>query len=277
MPELPEVQTVVTHLHTRAITGVPIEAAEVYWERTIVGDRRRFVYQLQGSSILDIFRRGKFIGFSLDRGRYLLMHLRMSGSIRVDQPRALPDRYVRVRLRLTDGRSLVFRDPRKFGRIVLTTDPESVTGKLGVEPLSPAFSPEYLLARLRNRRRRIKPLLLDQHIVAGLGNIYVDEVLWEASIHPARHAQDLTDVETRNLVRAVRTVLSAAIRHHGTGLGSGHSNFRTGASEFVPTHQKYLQVFQRSGCPCPRCGTPIVRIVLAQRGTHLCPACQIVP
>jgi formamidopyrimidine-DNA glycosylase len=172
-------------------------------------------------------------------------------------------------LRFASGGALYFRDPRKFGRISLVADPAPLVGKLGPEPLEASFTAEALGALLAGRRRQLKPALLDQTLVAGLGNIYVDEALWRAGLHPLRKADSLSDGEIARLRDAIHDVLANAVAHKGTTL----RDYRNPAGE-PGDNQFFLAVYHRQGEPCQRCGTPIERMVVGQRGTHICAQCQ---
>jgi formamidopyrimidine-DNA glycosylase len=169
--------------------------------------------------------------------------------------------------------ALYYRDTRKFGRWKLVDAPGEILGTLGPDALSRSFSLRYFSDRLEARARRLKPLLLDQTFVAGLGNIYVDEALWEARIHPERASDSLDEAETERLYRAIRHVLRVGIANRGTSLGGGKTNYRDvdGASG---GHRAVVKAYGRTGMPCARCGTPIRKITVAQRGTHICPDCQ---
>jgi formamidopyrimidine-DNA glycosylase len=161
--------------------------------------------------------------------------------------------------------SLVFNDTRKFGRVWLTDNLESVTGRLGPEPLEPAFTAEFLLGRLRARRRRLKSLLLDQGFLAGMGNIYTDEALHLARLHPLKSSQSVSRVQARRLHRAIRAILREGIRRNGASIDWVYRG-----GDF----QNHFRVYDREGHPCPVCGTTIRRLVVGQRGTHICPRCQ---
>lgn len=273
MPELPEVETVTRGLRA-ALVGHVIAGVEVRRARSLVPpDAEGFVRRLTGRRVTAARRRGKWILLPLDSGDTLVAHLRMTGQLVLsDSPPADP--YVRVLFTLDDGRYLRFSDQRKFGRLWLTADSEALVGDLGPEPLGESFTVAWLREHLRGRRRRIKSLLLDQHFLAGLGNIYTDESLWRAGVHPLRRADGLTDVEVERLHGAIRAVLREAIATGGTTLSDGMYRRADGeAGGFVVR----LAVYGRKGEPCPRCGTPIERIRVAQRGTHFCPRCQPVP
>jgi formamidopyrimidine-DNA glycosylase len=214
--------------------------------------------------ILDVHRRGKYLVFPLDEGT-MLIHLRMSGDMEMVPFGSPPGRFDRTIFRLAAPWELRFSDARKFGKIHLLADPQDVLGVLGPEPLDDDFTAKDLAARLSRHRRMIKPLLLDQHFIAGLGNIYVDEGLHRAGIHPLRISDSLKDDEIRALWRGIRAALRTGLRHNGASIDWVYRGGR---------FQDRLRVYQRTGKPCVRCKTPIERIVVAQRGTHFCPLCQ---
>jgi formamidopyrimidine-DNA glycosylase len=195
----------------------------------------------------------------------------MSGRLVIESEACLEDRHLRVLFMLDDGRRLSFIDQRKFGRLRLTNKPAQVLGELGPEPLSEEFTPERLKEMLRSRRGRIKPLLLNQRFLAGLGNIYTDEALWQARIHPLRPANTLTPTEVKRLHKAIRVVLSSAIASGGTTLEDEVYRQADGqAGEFAGK----LAAYRRAEQPCLRCGQAIERIKVSQRSTHFCPKCQ---
>ena len=274
MPELPEVETVVRGLRAAGLEGARIAGVTVRWPGSVAGATpAAFAAALRGRTIRRLTRRAKYIVAALDDGRHLLVHLRMTGQFRVERAGTRPDAHDRVILTLNDDRQVVFHDTRKFGRFRLTSDPQAHLAALGPEPLAANFTVAALRRRLAGRRRLIKPLLLDQTCVAGLGNIYVDESLWRARLHPCRRADTVTPAETRRLHAAIRAVLAQAVRAQGTSLGDGATNFY-GVAGRRGRHADALQVFRRTGLPCPRCGHAIARIVVGQRGTHLCQQCQ---
>lgn len=203
----------------------------------------------------------------------MAIHLRMTGSFDLVSSQKVPGAHVHMTLDLDDGRRLMFHDPRKFGRIYLTFDIASITGSLGPEPLSPEFTAKKLAAKIRERRRQLKPLLLDQSFIAGMGNIYVDEALWGAGISPVRPANTLVCKEIKSLHRSIRSVLRQGIRNAGTSLGVGLGNYR-GLQNARGRNSSYLKVFRRTGQPCPRCGQAIERMLVGQRSTHFCGQCQ---
>lgn len=202
-------------------------------------------------------------------GMFLLVHLRMTGQFGFHEPKVKRDKHQHVHLLLDDGRELRFHDFRKFGRWWLVADPEQVVGKLGPEPLD--MTKKEFLTRLRARRGHIKPLLLNQTFVAGVGNIYADESLWYAKVHPLREATTLTDKEASDLYNAIRRVFRKAIGVGGTSFDATYKRINGQSGEF----QEDLRVVGRGGEPCYRCGTPIIKTVVGQRGTHYCPVCQV--
>jgi formamidopyrimidine-DNA glycosylase len=268
VPELPEVETIALGLR-RELLSRTFTAVDVLWERTVDRpDVPAFCARLTGATVRDVSRRGKFITMSLDTGQTLLTHLRMTGQFlfQPDHPT-----HIRVRFQLDDGRWLFFSDQRKFGRMFLVDDPLEVLGDLGPEPLADDFTAQRLAAMLAGRRGRVKPLLLDQTFVAGLGNIYTDEALWRAQIHPLQPAHTLTPDQAAHLHAGIVTVLRQAIASGGTTLPDRKY---VGLQDDPGAHQESLAVYGRAGQTCPRCGATVERTVVGQRGTHFCPKCQ---
>ena len=277
MPELPEVQTIVDALIREGIEGLRIQMARVYWPRTIATSKpRSFCQRIKNKRIRAILRRGKFIVLHLSDGLHLIIHLRMTGRFDLGVSKLHQQPHVQVVLDLDDDRHLMFHDTRKFGRFYLTKDPDTILGNLGPEPLSSDFTAKVFIGQLRDRKRQLKPLLLDQRFLAGLGNIYVDEALWTSGIHPLRSAHSLNAKEVKSLHRAIRQVLQQAIANSGTSLGQGLGNYAW-LNQQRGRNSDVLNVFRRTGQDCRRCGTAIERIVVAQRGTHVCTACQKMP
>ena len=269
MPELPEVETLARELRG-ALVGRRIVGVEVRWPRTVAApDPETFARRLVGRRIREVRRRGKWLLLGLDEGEWLLVHLRMSGRLAVESADAPEDSHTRVVFRLDDGHQLRFSDPRKFGRMVLTACPEEWLGDLGPEPLD--LTPEGLAGMLQGRRVRLKILLTDQRFLSGLGNIYADEVLWRAGLHPLRCADTLTPGEVTRLHGAIRQVLEEAIARRGTTLPDQRYVLPDGRPGEFAAH---LAVYGREGAPCPRCGAPIVRIRVGGRSAHFCPQCQ---
>lgn len=274
MPELPEVETIVKDLHAAGIVGKTLTIARVFWMRTIAEPSvAEFCRLLQNKTVSGVRRRGKFIVFDLVGGERLLIHLRMSGRLHWVAQDEKRERHEHVVLGFADGGELRFHDPRKFGRIYLTPEAETVLGRLGPEPLNPAFTVGLLQSMMKSRKRQLKPLLLDQRFIAGLGNIYADEALWESKLHPQRISNELSKKEVAALHAAIRRVLRRGLKNLGTSLGTGKSNFYSVGRRRGRNRDK-LNVFRRTGEPCPRCTTQIRRIVVGQRSTHICPQCQ---
>lgn len=270
MPELPEVHTIVRAARPRLV-GRRIVGFESRWPPQVLPDVATVREGIAGRAIRNLTRRGKFIVFHLNDGGFLLVHLRMSGRLEWSRPRmgaasrAGEPPHVRAVWNLDDGGRLLLCDARKFGRIAYTRDLRSATGGLGVEPLSPAFTPLHLAELLRARARQLKPLLLDQSVIAGLGNIYADEALFRAHLHPTQRSDRLAPEQITVLHGAIREVLRAAIRRNGTSFDWIYPGGRM---------QDHLLVYGRAGEPCRRCGATIRAIRVAQRGTHVCPRCQ---
>lgn len=273
MPELPEVETYVRALAPQ-LQGKRIADAHVFWPRIVAQpDPSAFRDLIRGRRFVTFGRRGKYMLFGLDSGETLIIHLRMTGEIRVRPAAVEPDKHTHLLLDLDGGERVHYRDQRKFGRIWLVEDAASVIGKLGPEPLGEEFSEEALGRALAGRNAPIKALLLDQSIVAGVGNIYADEALFRAGIDPQRPGGQLEVSEQGRLCDAIRWVLQMGIVLGGSSLGSGPQNYLPPTG--VPgAAQESHQVFRRTGQPCPHCGQPIQRMVIAQRSTHYCPHCQ---
>jgi formamidopyrimidine-DNA glycosylase len=264
MPELPEVETIIRNLRP-ALLGKKILSADLRWNRTLASPSpARFKNLIRGQQIEDIFRRAKFIHIKLSVS-HLILHLRMSGDLLVILGGYKPALHDRLILKLTDDRSLIFSDPRKFGRAWLVDDPAEIFRNLGPEPLSDDFTPAWLHTALLSQRRQLKPLLLDQSFLAGLGNIYTDEALHMARLHPLTSSDSLTMDEAEILWMAIRAVLEEGIRRNGASIDWV---YRGG------DYQNHFRVYGRQGQACPVCGTMIERIIVGQRGTHFCPQCQ---
>lgn len=285
MPELPEVHTIVTDLAPQ-LEGRTFQQVLINWPGSVEEPSPDELAQgLAGQRIEHLSRRGKYLLFDLVSGydasgyrtincvvssKTLIVHLGMTGRLYIPQPGEPPDPYCVARFLLDAGVELRFADVRKFGRIWLVDEAARVVGKLGPEALDESFGPGDLVGRLNRRPgARIKALLLDQSFLAGLGNIYTDEALYEARIHPASPAGSLPEGKVKELYRAIREVLHRGIRNRGTTF----SDYRDGFGR-LGTNQDALAVFRRTGEPCPRCSATIQRTVVAGRGTYFCPCCQ---
>jgi formamidopyrimidine-DNA glycosylase len=266
MPELPEVETIRVALEP-LLVGRRIERAEILDERLTRPEPPEAVaQQLAGELIEAVQRRGKYLLVRFSSGRVLLIHLRMTGSLR--SVVSEEDLHRRAVLELDDGTSVTYRDVRRFGTWLLL-DAEDVDPylavRLGEEPLERRFT----LGRLAGRRAPVKAAILDQRTVPGLGNIYADEALWRARIHPLRSAGSLGDEELKRLRRGIREALRAGIARQGATLSDYAAPDGTAGSM-----QREFRVYGREGEPCERCGTPIEKTRVAGRGTWYCPACQ---
>ena len=252
------------------VVGATIIEAWTDWPPAVRHpDPAGYLAALVGRTIVGVRRRAKWLVLDLDHGA-LVIQVKMTGQLSV-VPRAVPrDRHVHASWSFADGREMRLRDVRKFARIgAYDRDTLGATLALhGPEPLDPDFTVRTFRRRLRTRRARLKPLLLDQAFLAGVGNIYADEALWRARLHPLRHVQTLRAADERRLYTALRGILAEAIDRRGSSI-----NDYT-APEGDGEMQEHLDVYQRTGLPCHRCGRPIRRIVIAARGTHFCSWCQ---
>jgi formamidopyrimidine-DNA glycosylase len=273
MPELPEVETIRLALKkggrgAESIVGRRVLESCLLWERTLAEPTpKEFQERISGQEIDDIDRRGKFLLLKLNSDT-LIIHLRMSGDLNIvkqSEPLAPHDR---MWLGLDGDLRLAFNDTRKFGRVWLVADPLTVTGELGPEPLGDDFTHQGFHKSLHGHRRQLKPLLLDQTFIAGLGNIYTDEALHLAKLHPLRISNTLEAEGSRRLWSSIRQVLQEGIDRQGASIDWVYKG-----GDF----QNYFRVYQRTGDPCPECGKPIQRITVGQRGTHYCQNCQPEP
>ena len=288
MPELPEVETVARQLEPE-LEGHRIESLEVLdarWSRPLLPATRAMA--VGGSTIEGLGRRGKYLLLGLDGGRTLVMHLRMTGNLVLvegedvldpsegrrlyEAERSTSARHLRARFVLDDGREVWFTDPRRFGEAFLIDDAklDERFARLGVEPLSPEFTPEALAAMAANRTAPLKSFLLDQSGVAGVGNIYADEALYRARLHPLSPAGSMKPEHHQALRDAIVAALEAGIDHGGSSI----DDYRDGRGEKGTMQDEFL-VHTREGQPCPSCGGEIVRIVVGGRSTYFCPSCQV--
>ena len=270
MPELPEVETIARRLRDGSpeaptLLNHRIVRAELLWERTLAEPSpQEFHSRIIGQAITDIGRRAKYLLIHLSSDT-LVIHLRMSGDMLVEKTTDPVAHHHRLMLIFDDQIRLAFNDTRKFGRVWLLADPGPLFAKLGPEPLSDTFTPEIFQSRLETRRRQLKPLLLDQSFIAGIGNIYADEALHKAGLHPQTLANTLSAEKVTKLWQSIRDVLQLGIERNGASIDWVYRG-----GDF----QNEFQVYQRKGEPCYGCQTPIERITVGQRGTHFCPNCQ---
>ena len=266
MPELPEVETVRRTL-APFVMGRTIAMVSFTWPRTAVGDPRATVRRLTGQRIERLERYGKYLLFRLrcdGRGSLLIVHLRMTGSLVVN---GTSSEHTRARMLLDDGTTVVFHDSRKFGRWEWAEVLPARLAALGPDPLD--IGSDEFAARLRSRRGRLKALLLNQVFLRGLGNIYADEALFRARLHPLRSAAGVGPRKARELHGAIQAVLREAIDAGGTSI----RDYRDSRGE-PGAFQRRIRIYGRTGAPCARCGSPVRRVLVAQRGTHFCPRCQ---
>jgi formamidopyrimidine-DNA glycosylase len=271
MPELPEVETIVRGLRSDVV-GRTFTNATISWERQIAPlSVKAFRDRIAGQRVDQLGRRGKYIVFTLNRDA-LLIHLKMTGRLYVSPPdrQDHADRWVRTVLAMDDGNELRFSDLRKFGRVYLVEDANEVIGNLGPEPLSEAFTLEVFQGMIARRKGMIKPLLMNQEFIAGIGNIYADESLWLAQIAPRRRADTLKPDQVEKLYQAIREVLQRGIENEGASI-----NWYRKPDGTTGTYQERFCVYDRTGQTCPRCGGTIQKTRIAQRGTHFCPSCQV--
>ena len=281
MPELPEVETIARSL--RNPVGLPFEntvsiqtrpgiigrvvlSVELLWSRSLATPTHEELGGiLEGKAVVSVIRRGKYLVIGFEE-ICMLIHLRMSGDIRVEPARADGvEKHDRLVIKFIDGIQFVFNDPRKFGRVWLVKDSKDVTAALGDEPFSEYLTGQSFYQKLRIKKQKIKPILLDQTFIAGLGNIYTDEALFLAGLHPLTPGNVITGIQAESLLRSIRFVLEEGIRRNGASIDWVYRG-----GDF----QNYFRVYQRTGEPCSVCGTKIERIVVGQRGTHYCPHCQ---
>jgi formamidopyrimidine-DNA glycosylase len=269
LPELPEVETICRALRSGgrnapAIVGWKINRTDVLWQKTLAEPGpEEFLQRLEYQVIIDVRRRGKFIVIHLSDD-FLIVHLRMSGDIRVDADTIDLLPHDRLVIWFQNGYHLAFNDTRKFGRVWLRKDLDGLLHRLGPEPLE-IDDAEDFYQRLITRKRQLKPLLMDQTFISGMGNIYTDEALHIAGIHPLSNSAALTREQALKLLSAIQQVLKKGIERNGASIDW---IYRGGS------FQNEFRVYGRSGQACPICGTLIEKIVVGQRGTHFCPVCQ---
>lgn len=272
MPELPEVETVRKGLE-KLVIGKTIQEVTILWPRIIEAPEAEiFALKLVGQRLEKMERRGKYLLFKFT-DHDMISHLRMEGKYETHDSADPVDKHTHVIFKFTDGTELRYLDVRKFGRMTLVEKNQGINYKsilaLGPEPVPTEFKLKPFREGLKKHHKAIKPLLLDQRLVTGLGNIYVDEALWEAKIHPEQPADSLNGKEVSKLYYAIIDVLGRAVEAGGTTIRS----YLNALGE-AGTFQVSLNVYGQTNQPCPRCGTPIKKIKVAQRGTHFCPKCQ---
>lgn len=267
MPELPEVETIRTALEP-FLAGRTFSAVRISDTRPIQKlSPDEFCSGLIGRRVTGLGRRGKYLILNLSDGGSLIIHLRMTGALLWDPAGEEP--FTRLEFFFEGGGRLVYTDVRRFGTMYLVADAEEVVGKLGVEPLSSSFTNRSLAEMLKARSLPVKSSLLSQEHIAGIGNMYADEALFAAGIHPQQPADTLTTAQVKGLHRAIRDVLKKGIKNRGASV----RNYRGPDGSQGQAHKEFC-VAHLEGQPCPDCGVPIKRIVVGQRGTYYCPRCQ---
>lgn len=277
MPELPEVETIARSLNyppdqvDLSIIRREILNAFVFWNKTLANQTsENFIARVKHQRVLAVGRRGKFLVLTLSKDT-ILIHLRMSGDLRVesnvdgsgiDIPIMKHDRLILV---FDKNIRLAFSNPRKFGRVWLVANPEEILDALGPEPLDEGLDMKSFHIKLQQHKRQLKPLIMDQHFIAGMGNIYTDEALFLAKLHPLTRSHTLTQQESAELLNAIRNVLQEGIRRNGASIDWVYRG-----GDF----QNQFNVYGRTGEACPICGAEIERLIVGQRGTHICPNCQ---
>jgi len=270
MPELPEVESVARQCRDAIppLLGHAIGSLELIWPGVVDGvEQERFLQIVSGRIIRSVSRHGKYLFFGLADGNDLLfmaLHLRMTGIVRTGDAQMQPGPHTRMRIGMDSGATLFFDDPRKFGRVWLVNDPTEVINSLGPDALE--ICAGEFASRIRQKGRQLKPLLLDQSFVAGIGNIYADESLFQAGLHPLCNTRILDDAGIGRLYQAVVSVLQEAVHAGGANIDGVFK-----AGEYA------VRVYGREGRPCVNCGRPIEKIRVGQRGTHFCPFCQPMP
>jgi len=285
MPELPEIETIVSELK-RALKGAVILDVEFSRPKLIKGIFYPALRKtLRGKKIQKIERRAKYILFYLSGGKTLILHLGMTGRlllhskkekgqvVNLKTKKKEPDRFARGQFFLNKNRVLDFSDLRLFGRVYLQDTAEvnkkEPIKKLGIDPLSKSFTYSLFAQTLKKKKGKVKVVLMDQTFLAGIGNIYSDEILFAAKLHPLHLVQKLTPPQIRALYNAIKKILKAGVKYRGTS-DSDYFDLRGNTGNF----QKHLKVYRQTGKPCPRCGAKIARIKIAGRSAHFCPKCQ---
>jgi formamidopyrimidine-DNA glycosylase len=265
MPELPEVETIrnelLPHIINHTITAITLFDQKIVRQPSV----EEFNSRLIGETLTGLGRRGKYLLFSLTGGQTLVIHLKMTGSLWLKPP----DRFIRAVIHLDGGGKIYFRDPRKFGMMWLVENKDTIADKLGPEPLEAGFTTKTLAKALAKRTAPIKALLCDQKVIAGIGNMYADEALFLAKIHPLRQGGSLTKEEIGRLHSAIGQVLAAAIGNKGASVDT---YFRPDGQ--IGTAHFQFRVAHRRGESCPICSTPLKRIPVRNRGSYFCPKCQ---
>ncbi len=271
MPELPEVQTVIDSIKLD-VSGCQIVSCNLFWKKIIYNQKQnQFINNIIDDYIVNVGRKGKYIIFFLRKG-YMLCHLRMTGSLYIDVKKNIK-KHVQAIFELKNDciKYLHFTDIRKFGGFYYFDDLDTFNSKIGLDPFDSMFTREWLHNNLKSRKRQMKHLLLDQSILCGLGNIYIDEVLWKSNIHPEQISSRVTDKQVELLFDSIIKILKHSIEYHGTSIKDfKYDNLKSGE------YREHIKVFNRHGKECMACNNIIVKIKVAGRGSHICNNCQII-
>ena len=267
MPELPEVETV-TNSIKKHLLGQSFKSLEVNWLKALHNfTNSDFENKIKNQKIINIYRRAKYIIFDFESS-IMAVHLRMTGKLYVVTKIDKNKKHISAFLQFSD-KYLIFEDTRKFGRFYLYDSIDVLNDKLGIEPLTKDFTFSWMKKHLQNRNRQMKSLLLDQSFLAGLGNIYTDEALWHSSIHPLSKSNTIPDYKIEKLVLSIKDILSKSIKLGGTTIRDYTYDY-----SYVGNYAINLNVYGCKDEKCNRCGTIIIKHVIAQRGTYICPECQ---
>ena len=267
MPELPEVQTVVNHLKP-ILTDKQVTSCQILWDKTLYSKNFTFFNKsIKSRKIIDVYRLGKYIIFKLDKN-YIAFHLRMTGYLYTSSNFKLK-KHVRCYFQLSNKDYLFYEDIRKFGGFYYIKSLNIIYDKLGIDPLSDKFNSKWMIKKLSNKKRNIKGLLLDQSFISGLGNIYIDEILWHSRIYPNTLSNKLKKIDIKRLIKYTKSILNKSIDYHGTTIiNFKFDNMKTG------NYRKELKVYGRNKKQCFRCSNPIDKIKVFGRGTYFCNKCQ---
>ncbi len=267
LPELPEVETIKNELLPH-VTGRQFSEITIYDVRAVLQPPvEEFCLKLMGQRVDNLERRGKYLIFHISGGGVLIIHLRMTGALLLNP--AQVDRYTRALFQFDNDSRVVFSDRRRLGRLWLAEDDRAVMDRLGIEPLSAEFTVGELARRLQGRQTPVKAFLLDQAVIAGIGNMYADEALFAAKVHPLKKAGSLSSDEIKDLHTAIVNVLRSAVDNKGASVDT----YKRPGGEPGTAHFDF-RVAHRPGVPCPDCGTTVQRIVVRNRGSYFCPNCQ---
>ena len=268
MPELPEVETV-TQSVKKHLLNQRFSLLNVNWSKTLHNfSTKNFNNQIKNKKIIDIYRRGKFIVFDF-KSCIMAVHLRMTGKLYVKPKLDKNKKHISLYLKFYD-KYLIFEDTRKFGRFYIYDSIDYLNNKLGIEPFWEDFTEKWLIDNLKVKNRQMKHLLLDQSFIVGLGNIYADEALWHAKIHPLSKSDSISTKKVKNLHKAIKKVLSDSIKMGGSTIRDYTYNY-----SYAGNYALNLKAYGRNNKKCKRCGTLIIKYKIAQRGTFVCTKCQI--